>query len=81
MDNFQLERYIMASLKKNIINSNESNYDRYHHNTDYNCALSILNHGILSIKTQNDLNISNISNNRLKLLDDTTSHINGIEGI
>jgi len=76
-----ISEYIINSLLKNIESNNAMNYDKFHHNSSYSDALSILENGILSIKKQKELKIKDISEKQLKLLDDITSHINGIDGI
>lgn len=76
-----VSEYIINSLLKNIESNNVMNYDKFHHNSSYSDALSILKNGIISIKKQKELKIRDISENQLKHLDDITSHINGIDGI
>ena len=53
----------------------------YHHNTSYHTASSIIRNGILSLQQMHDSQIKNISSNLLNIADDTTSHINGKDGI
>ena len=76
-----VSEYIINSLLKNIESNNDMNYNKFHHNSSYSDALSILENGILSIKKQKELKIRDISEKQLKLLDDITSHINGVDGI
>ncbi len=54
---------------------------KYHHNTSYNVASSIIKHGILSLDELNKLKIKNYSEFFLKLMDDTSSHVNGRNGV
>ncbi|MBE6161563.1 MAG: hypothetical protein E7158_05055 [Firmicutes bacterium] len=53
----------------------------YHHNVSYNNTPSVVQNGILSLREQNKRGITNYSDEILKKLDDTSSHINGIDGI
>ena len=64
-------------LMKNIIIDNYL----YHHNVSYHDTPSVVQNGILSLKEQNKRGITNYSNEVLKVLDDTSSHVNGIDGI
>lgn len=54
---------------------------RYHHNTNYENMPSIIKNGILSMQSISDLKIKNYSDEILKIMDDTSSHINGKNGI
>lgn len=53
----------------------------YHHNTSYHTASSIIRNGILSLQQMHNLKVQNISSNFLDIADDTSSHINGKDGI
>ena len=53
----------------------------YHHNVSYHDTPSVVQNGILSLKEQNKRGITNYSEDTLKILDDTSSHVNGIDGI
>lgn len=73
--------YIFDKLNK-LKNKNIIIEDaRYHHNTNYNDVSSILQYGILSMQSISDLKIKNYSDEILKIMDDTNSHINGKNGI
>lgn len=54
---------------------------KYHHNTSYETASSIINHGILSLKDIDKLGIKEFNSDWLKIMGDTESHINGNNGI
>lgn len=53
----------------------------YHHNTEYSRLLSALKHGLLSQRELIRLGIFSYSEKVLKLIDDTSSHVNGRDGI
>lgn len=76
-----LDDYIKEQISGSCYKKCEIIEGKFHHNSSYFDALSILENGILSIKKQKELKIRDISEKQLKLLDDTTSHINGIDGI
>lgn len=78
---YNIDDYIYDQIRNSCYKKSSILGANYHHNSSYSDALSILENGILPIKKQNELKIKNISNNQLRLLDDTTSHINGIDGI
>lgn len=50
---------------------------KYHHNTDYKNASSICKHGILTLEDLNSYGIRNDSEEFLKIMGDTESHVNG----
>ena len=54
---------------------------RYHHNTDYKDGKNVVENGILTMKTLAEKGIINLSEEQLRTMDDTTSHINGINGV
>lgn len=79
------EKYILEYIKDTINNLkigaiNEDNA-RFHHNTDYKSAPSIIKHGILSLRELNRLGLRHDSKEMLEIMDDTESHINGIDGV
>lgn len=53
----------------------------YHHNVSYKNTPSVVQNGILSLREQNERGITNYSEETLQRLDDTSSHINGVDGI
>mgnify|MGYP006934542032 FL=1 len=75
-------------VKKNIedviassMNGSVDVSDRYHHNSSYTAAPSIIKNGILSISDLHKRGIVKISDKVLKLSEDIESHINGSEQI
>lgn len=81
------EKYILEYIKNmlytysySIKNMQDNNY-KYHHNTDYEYAPSIIKYGILSMEDINNMGIKSYTEEDLNLMDDTESHINGKGGI
>lgn len=86
MNKILLERKYILEYIKSIINdtkieTSSTIKDRYHHNTSYENALSILNNGILTIRDIKRLNIKEYSLEYLNKMSDTESHINGIDKV
>ena len=54
---------------------------RYHHNSSYDQATSIIKNGILSLEDQVKLKIAKYSKEDLKKLDNIEYHVNGSDGI
>lgn len=73
--------YIKYSLMDCISNPLEVINFRYHHNTGYAKATSILEHGILSMQALTDNGIVTYSKEILRNMSNTDSHVNGIDGI
>ncbi len=73
--------YIKDSIIDSIDSARKIRNSDYHHNTCYNCVPSVLKNGILPINDLNKLNIRNFTSDALKVLDDITSHPNGIDGV
>lgn len=71
-------RDILTSLKTKTL---EPKNIEYHHNCSYENTPLILQHGILTIEMLNELGITNISKERLKVLKDIEFHVNGIDSI
>ena len=71
-------RDILTSLKTKTL---EPKNIEYHHNCSYENTPLILQHGILTVEMLNKLGITNISKERLKVLKDIESHVNGIDSI
>ena len=69
--------YACSYAIKNI----DDNAYQYHHNTAYEYAPSIIEHGILSMMELNSLGIRSYSKEYLKFIDDIESHVNGKDGI
>lgn len=86
MNNIKLEEkyvleYIRDILNQSRISPIEIENAKYHHNTSYDSVPLILKHGLLSISKLNELGIIKYTPERLKIMDDTESHINGIDHI
>ena len=79
------EKYILEYIRDMLITFKtkpvEVNNAKYHHNSDYSKASIILKHGILTISELNRLGIKQYSPEKLKIMSDTDSHINGIDSI
>lgn len=73
--------YIRDMLNDFMIRDMDVENARYHHNTDYSSAASIIRTGILSMRAMCKLGIRRYSREFLELMDDTDSHINGNDGI
>lgn len=69
--------YACSYAIKNI----DDNAYQYHHNTAYEYAPSIIEHGILSMMELNSLGIRSYSKEYLNFIDDIESHVNGKDGI
>lgn len=54
---------------------------RYHHNTDYKDGKNVVENGILTLQSLSDKGLMELSKEQLKIMDDTSSHINGINGV
>lgn len=81
-----LEEQFVSEYIEDIVNdfkiktSSVKDY-KYHHNTSYSDATSIIRNGILSIRELTRLGIKNYSNNLLDVMSDTSSHVNGADAI
>lgn len=79
------EKYILEYIKTMISELKEGKYTvnnaRYHHNSSYNNAASICRYGILTLNDLHRLKIKKFSEEFLKVMSDTTSHVNGNEQI
>ena len=49
---------------------------RYHHNTDYKDGKNVVENGILTLQSLSDKGLMELSKEQLKIMDDTSSHIN-----
>lgn len=81
IDKKNVLEYIEDTLSTFKLGEYKVNNARYHHNTSYKHAPSITKNGILSLKNINDLGIEKYSKERLEILSDITSHVNGNDGI
>lgn len=73
--------YIKYSLMDCISDPIEVINFKYHHNTGYAKATSILEHGILSMQMLADNGMVTYSKEILKNMSNLDSHVNGIDGI
>jgi len=79
LDEKEILDYVEDSLTDVITPPIEVIDDKFHHNTRYEDAISIIENGILSGKEQNKLGI--VSDAKLELFEDIESHANGSESI
>lgn len=78
------EREIFEFIDDNIASTRIKGREidgKYHHNTTYEQAPSIIKNGILSLEDLHKNRIITFSAETLKKLSNTESHINGIDGI
>ena len=73
--------YIKEYIEESTIKSIDIKNARYHHNSNYQNAPSIVKHSLLPIGELHILGVKNFTDKFLKLSDDLTSHINGNDGI
>ena len=73
--------YIKDKLNDFKITYEKINNAKYHHNTDYISACSIVKYGILSMNHLHKLGLKYYSKELFNLFTDETSHINGVNGI
>ena len=76
-----IKEYIEEVLYSNLYDGEEVCDAKYHHNSWYDSVPSILKNNILSIRRLNELGLAEFSKEQLTVLDDTTSHANGIDEI
>lgn len=86
MNKIEIERkYILEYIKDILLQCSLKNIEvdnaRYHHNSSYYDAPSIIENGILSIKDLNDKGIKKFSSKDIEVMNDIDSHINGNSGI
>lgn len=79
------EKYVLEYIK-NMLNCcfyslKSIDAAKYHHNTSYEAAPSIIKYGILSMEDINNLGIKLYSKDCLNLMDDIESHVNGRNGV
>lgn len=81
------EKYVLKYIRDMLYacsyaikNKGDKTY-QYHHNTAYEYAPSIIEHGILSMMELNSLGIRSYSKEYLNFIDDIESHVNGKDGI
>lgn len=76
-----IKEYIEDTLSSNLYRGSEIKKARYHHNSHYDRVPSILKNSILSIRKLQELKLIQLTEKQMEILDDSTSHINGIDGI
>lgn len=81
IDEKNVLEYIEDTLSSFKLGKYKINDAKYHHNASYKDAPSIIENGILSLRDINDLRIRKYSKDRLEILSDITSHVNGNDGI
>lgn len=74
-------KYILELLKIYKGKTVKLENARYHHNTNYKDGKSVVNNGILTLQSLYDKGLMELSEEQLKIMDDTSSHINGINGV
>jgi hypothetical protein len=86
MNNIILEEKYILEYIKTMLNEYRQNFTqidnaKYHHNRSYDVAPIVCKHGILTISDLHKKGIINLSEERLKILSDTDSHVNGIDSV
>ena len=77
---FVLE-YVSEHLSDFIKGCEVVNDAKFHHNTPYTTAPSLIRNNILSLEEQTKKRIKNLTEEELKVYDDIESHANGSSGI
>lgn len=78
------EKYILEYIKTMLMEARIKPVDirdKYHHNTSYSRAESVIRNGILTINDLNKYGITNYSKESLKIMGDISSHINGVDAV
>ena len=86
MNNITLEEKDLLECVRDLLNQSKKNSieiknARYHHNSSYINAPSIIKNGILSMQAMNDIEVRLYSKEALKLMSDIESHINDSDGV
>lgn len=76
-----IKEYLHDTLNSHRIKTKNIEEGLYHHNSSYQFGVSIVKNGILSLEELNKKQIIKLSEEQLKLYDDTYSHVNGANGI
>lgn len=76
-----IKDYIEDTLSSNLYQSSDIKNARYHHNSNYEKVPSILKNSILSLRKLHELNLIQLTEQQIEVLNDSTSHINGIDGV
>lgn len=86
MSDIKLDRCDVVDYVKNTLNNSKTNFDevtdaKYHHNTKYCDASSVIRLGILTMSELNKLKLRHDSPESLKVMNDTLSQVNGLDGV
>lgn len=81
MSDIDLLKEIHSSISNLLIPSRELLVAKFHHNTDYNNAITVCQHGILTLEDANRLGVRHDSPEALARMRDTDSHINGTDSV
>lgn len=86
MNNIKLNRCDVVKYVKDTLYSSKTDFvevknARYHHTTKYSDACSIIKCGILTTSELNRLKIKSYSPEFLEILNDTSSQVNGLDGV
>lgn len=81
IDRKHIKEFLYDTLNSYRIKSKYIEEGLYHHNSSYKDGISIIKNGILSLEELNKKEIIKLSEEQLKMCDDTSSHANGKNGI
>lgn len=86
MSDIKLDRCDVVDYVKNTLNNSKTNFDevtdaKYHHNTKYCDASSVIRLGVLTMSELNKLKLRHDSPESLKVMNDTLSQVNGLDGV
>lgn len=86
MSDIKLDRCDVVNYVKNTLDNSKTNFDevtdaKYHHNTKYCDASSVIRLGILTMSELNKLKLRHDSPKSLKVMNDTLSQVNGLDGV
>ena len=81
LESDQVIEYISGNIDDFIQDCVVVNDAKYHHNTDYTSAVSILKNNILSLEDLSKIKAKRFSEEFLKVMSDHESHANGSDGI
>lgn len=86
MSDIKLDRSDVVDYVKNTLDNSKTNFDhvtdaKYHHNTKYCDASSVIRFGILTMSELNILKLRHDSPESLKIMNDTLSQVNGLNGV
>ena len=86
MSDIKLDRCDVVNYVKNTLDNSKTNFDevtdaKYHHNTKYCDASSVIRLGILTMSELNKLKLRHDSPESLKVMNDTLSQVNGLDGV